>query len=125
MYGILAYVNIALCFFCTILYGAFRNRPNGVCGIRIPYTINYPHIWRKTHTASFLVGIPCCIIDLWCLQKLPADAFLFVSFLCLLFPIVIGCIIAAILGSQQMKQDAREEEQQRLEAERKEQNIFR
>lgn len=122
MYGIiLAYVNMALCFFITISFGALRNRPNGVCGIRISYTLDYPHIWRKTHIAGSLAGIPCCLADLCSLQILSPDAFLIVTFICLAFPLVVGCVVAAILGNRQIKQEAEQEEQQRREAERAEQ----
>lgn len=117
---ILSYINMSLCFFFTICFGALRNRPNGVCGIRVSYTLDYPHIWRKTHIASSLSGIPCCLADLWCLQTLSPDAFLIVTILCLAFPLVVGCVVAAILGNRQIRQDAEQEDQQRREAEREE-----
>lgn len=115
-----AYINTGLCFLFTILFFLVRNRPNGVCGIRVTYTLEHPDIWKKTHLAAFIAAIPCCLLDGYALWQLSYDTLLILSWIGLFFPIVTGCIVAAILGNRQDKMDDAWEEQQRKEAERQE-----
>lgn len=116
----IAYINTGLCFLFAIIFFLVRNHPNGICGIRISYTMDYPDIWKKTHLAAFISTFPFCLLDIYGLCQLSYDIFLILSWLGVLIPILTGCITASILGSQQNKLEDELEIQQRMEAERQE-----
>lgn len=115
-----AYINTGLCYFITIAFFVVRNHPNGVCGFRVPCTLEHPAIWKKTHIAACVAGLPCCLLDLFALLYLPIDRALILSWVGIFAPIGVGCITAAILQSRQDKQQEQREEQQRKAAEREE-----
>lgn len=115
-----AYINTGLCLFITIAFFAVRNHPNGICGIRIPCTLEHPSVWKKTHIAACAAGLPCLLLDLFALLYLTLELALILSWIGITVPIGAGCITAAILQSRQDKQEAQLEEQQRRAAEREE-----
>ena len=115
-----AYVNTGLCFLSAILFFLIQNRPNGIFGIRVTYTLEHPTIWRKTHLAAFIAAVPCCLLDGYAWWHLSYDTFLILSWIGIFFPILTGCIAAAILGNRQDKIEDALEHQQRKEAERQE-----
>lgn len=115
-----AFLNTGLCFIITIICFAVRNHPNGLCGFRVPCTLEHPHIWKKVHIFTSVAGLPCCLLDLYALLYLSSDVFLMLSWIGIIVPIGVGCTTAAILRNRQDKLEEQQEEQQRKTAEREE-----
>lgn len=107
----------------TPLYFAVQNHPNGVCGIRISYTMDYPDIWKKVHTLTGIISACFNIITITAFFITSGFAFAFTVWFCFLFHLVPGCIYAYLLGKKKDREEYQKEETERRQAERKESDI--
>lgn len=121
---VLVIITFILSLLLTPLYFAVRNRPNGVCGIRVSYTLDYPDIWKKVHTLTGVTSAIFNVIEAIALFTTSGFTFAFILFICLIFHFVPGCIYARLLGSKREREEYQQEEQERRQAEAEESDIL-
>lgn len=119
----LSYIILVLSILCTIMYFAVRRHPNGIWGVRIDYTLDYPDIWEKVHTLTGILSAGLNVAALIASRITSGAIFSFIIWFCFLAPMILGLAYAAWLGRKRDKENLQEEEQQRRRAEQEESGI--
>lgn len=119
----LDYITLIISILFTPLFFAVRNHPNGVAGIRVSYTLDYPDIWKRVHTLTGGINAVFNVIALSSLFTATGFLRTAIIWFCFLFPTASGCVYTFILGSKRTKEEHIREENERRQAEKKETDI--
>lgn len=71
--------------------------PNGILGIRIPQTMDYPEVWRKTHILTSLLLSLMILPTVIVMFYMESNYSFLLCNIFLLFPLIIGTVYAVVI----------------------------